>query len=113
MGHMNLQSKFKKLQPSYIDVRDRGVKTDKFQVLIQTEMPSVLVECGFLTNTDEAKKLKDKSYQEILAEGNSSRYTYILRYKFKKNKGWYIPSFFDKKYITLELLKKNTYIKVG
>ena len=32
-------------------------------------MPSVLVECGFLTNTDEAKKLKDKSYQEILAEG--------------------------------------------
>ena len=54
---------------SYVDVRDRGVKTDKFQVLIQTEMPSVLVECGFLTNTDEAKKLKDKSYQENLAEG--------------------------------------------
>ena len=32
-------------------------------------MPAVLVECGFLTNDEEAKNLKDEEYQETLAEG--------------------------------------------
>lgn len=54
---------------SYIDVRDRGVKTERFQVLLQTKMPAVLIECGFLTNNEEAKKLKDATYQDTLAEG--------------------------------------------
>ena len=54
---------------SYIDVRDRGVKSDRFQVLLQSKMPAVLVECGFLTNDEEFKKLKDEAYQEDLAEG--------------------------------------------
>ncbi len=54
---------------SYIDVRDRGVKSDRFQVLLQSKMPAVLVECGFLTNDEELKKLKDEEYQKDLAEG--------------------------------------------
>ncbi len=32
------------------------------------EAPSVLVECGFITNYDEEQKLKSDSYQEKLAE---------------------------------------------
>ena len=32
-------------------------------------MPAVLVECGFLTNDEELKKLKDEEYQKDLAEG--------------------------------------------
>lgn len=31
------------------------------------EAPSVLVECGFLTNLEEEKKLKDEAYQEKIA----------------------------------------------
>ena len=32
-------------------------------------VPSILVECGFLTNRDEAKKLADKGYQTRTARG--------------------------------------------
>ena len=39
MGSYELAKQIQETTTSYIDVRDRGVKTDKFQVLIQTEMP--------------------------------------------------------------------------
>jgi len=38
-----------------------------FYVLKQTEMPAVLVECGFLTNPNERQKLTSDAYQEKMA----------------------------------------------
>jgi len=38
-----------------------------YYVLKQTEMPAVLVECGFLTNPNERKKLTSEEYQEKMA----------------------------------------------
>lgn len=32
-----------------------------------TKVPAVIVECGFLSNSDELKKLKDKTYQQEMA----------------------------------------------
>lgn len=46
---------------------DRGVKQAGFYVLQGVYAPSVLVELGFLTNRDEARKLKDSRYQDELA----------------------------------------------
>jgi len=40
-----------------------------YYVLKQTEMPAVLVECGFLTNPGERSKLTDSDYQEKIAWG--------------------------------------------
>ena len=54
---------------SYVDVNDRGVRRGRFQVLLESKMPAVLVECGFLSNDEECKNLKDATYQENLAEG--------------------------------------------
>jgi len=54
---------------SYIDVRDRGIREDNFQVLRESSMPAILIECGFLTNAEESKKLIDPQYQENLTEG--------------------------------------------
>ena len=68
-GSHELAKQIQETVTSYVDVRDRGVKTERFQVLLQSKMPAVLVECGFLTNDEEAKKLKDEAYQETLAEG--------------------------------------------
>ncbi len=50
-------------------VPDRGVDGAPFIVLLRTEMPSILVEVGFLTNKTEAAQLRRKSYQNALAQG--------------------------------------------
>ncbi|WP_347157882.1 N-acetylmuramoyl-L-alanine amidase family protein [Pontibacter chitinilyticus] len=47
----------------------RGVKQAPFLVLWKSYMPSVLIECGFLTNPTEEKFLNDKSGQSYMASG--------------------------------------------
>ncbi|MGB9824271.1 MAG: N-acetylmuramoyl-L-alanine amidase family protein [Candidatus Hydrothermia bacterium] len=47
---------------------DRGVKQAGFYVLQGVYAPSILVELGFLTNRDEARRLTDSRYQEKLAD---------------------------------------------
>ncbi|MGL4914039.1 MAG: N-acetylmuramoyl-L-alanine amidase family protein [Romboutsia sp.] len=54
---------------SYISMRDRGVKDSIFQVLMNSDVPSILVECGFISNYKEEQKLLDEKYQSQLAEG--------------------------------------------
>ena len=47
-----------------------GSRANKnYFVLKQTEMPAVLVECGFLTNYNERTKLTTEEYQEKIAWG--------------------------------------------
>jgi N-acetylmuramoyl-L-alanine amidase len=50
-------------------IPDRGVDGAPFIVLLRTEMPSILVEIGFLTNKGEAARLQHQSYQQTLARG--------------------------------------------
>jgi N-acetylmuramoyl-L-alanine amidase len=52
--------------------KSRGVKTaadigHSLQILKHTKMPTVLVECGFITNTSEARYLNSAYGQEIIA----------------------------------------------
>ena len=68
-GSDKLAQSIQETVTSYVEVRDRGVKTAKFQVLQESKMPGVLIECGFLSNKEEAKKLSNTEYQEKLAEG--------------------------------------------
>lgn len=60
---------------------DKGVAPATFYVLRNTSMPSILVEMGFVTNEQEAKKLQDDSYRNSIAQGI---YNGIVRY-FNKN----------------------------
>jgi N-acetylmuramoyl-L-alanine amidase len=46
----------------------RGLKTANFYVVRNVNFPAVLVECGFLSNAEDAKQLADESYRERLAQ---------------------------------------------
>jgi len=48
--------------------RDLGVKKGPFYVLFLSSMPAILLEAGFLTNSNEAKLLRDGHYLDALAE---------------------------------------------
>lgn len=47
---------------------NRGVRRRGYFVLRRTTIPSVLVECGFLTNPTEAQYAQNASYRQKLAE---------------------------------------------
>jgi N-acetylmuramoyl-L-alanine amidase len=50
-------------------VRDLGVKEAAFIVLANVEVPSVLVEMGFITNQSDAQKLSQDDYLELITDG--------------------------------------------
>lgn len=51
---------------NYTGAVNRGAKWEDFHVIRETRMPASLVECGFLTNVNEANNMKNWSYQEKL-----------------------------------------------
>lgn len=69
--------------------KSRGVKQAIFWVLHRSVMPSVLIETGFLTNTQEGKFLNSKSGQQKMAKAISLA---VLKYKnsFISNEEIYI-----------------------
>ena len=50
-------------------VRDNGVRSAPFYVLMGARMPSVLVEIGYCTNPAEAKRLLSDKYLDSLSDG--------------------------------------------
>lgn len=44
----------------------RGIKEGNFCVIRETNMPAVLVECGFITNETECRKMLRPDYQKLL-----------------------------------------------
>lgn len=53
---------------SSLQTRDRGVKESDFYVITYSQMPSVLTELGFMTNSSEADKLGSEEYQQKAAD---------------------------------------------
>ncbi|MCC5898378.1 MAG: N-acetylmuramoyl-L-alanine amidase [Phormidium sp. BM_Day4_Bin.17] len=47
---------------------DRGVRTARFYVLRHTQMPAVLLELGFVTGSQDARRLADPEYREVLSQ---------------------------------------------
>ena len=51
----------------FLGLKDRGIKTNTFTVLTNTNMPSVLIEHGFYTNKEECEKLKNLEFRKKCA----------------------------------------------
>jgi N-acetylmuramoyl-L-alanine amidase len=48
-------------------MRNRGVKRARFYVLRHTRMPAALVEVGFVTGAEDAPRLRDPQFHEIMS----------------------------------------------
>ena len=51
------------------DAKNRGIKVANYTVIVRSSMPAVLVEVGFLTDTEENELLQNEEYQRKLAKG--------------------------------------------
>ena len=86
---LNIAEKVEKEFSTRANRKSRGVKQAPFYVISRTNMPSILVECGFLTNPQEEDFLHSDIGQDYIAsaifrafrsykeemEGNSSKKT--------------------------------------
>ena len=57
------------VRSKYRDVVDGGVREGPFWVLVGAQMPSILVEIGYISHPVESKRLYTTSYQKLLAKG--------------------------------------------
>ncbi|MEG2234663.1 MAG: N-acetylmuramoyl-L-alanine amidase [Oscillospiraceae bacterium] len=73
------KSVISKMQPD--NKREAKKGTSSIYILVKTKAPTVLVECGFITNNAEREKLVDSNYQRQIA------YSIFLGYTdYEKNK---------------------------
>jgi N-acetylmuramoyl-L-alanine amidase len=52
----------------YSDIKDRGVKSAPFYLLIGNKIPSVIIETSFISNPRECERLNQDAYQNNIAE---------------------------------------------
>lgn len=60
-----LQSVKKNIQPE--NKRENKASDNSYYILYKAQKPSVMVECGFVSNRNENNKLQDKEYQKDMA----------------------------------------------
>lgn len=80
--HKNVLSKM-----SRYGLKDRGLKSALFYVLVGAKCPAVLIETSFISNADEEKKLMNPDYQETISRaiGDGVKEFLVSRKKIKTN----------------------------
>ena len=68
-GSSDLATVVQNSMAAYVNIKNRGIVSYQMKLLSKNSMPSIYIQCGFLSNDDDRKKLKDKDYQNNLAEG--------------------------------------------
>jgi N-acetylmuramoyl-L-alanine amidase len=71
---------------------DRGVKNAFFFVLKSVKMPSVLVEMGFVTNSEEAERMLDADHRKKIARGIADGIVEFTTV-FRRTQGFTNPGF--------------------
>jgi N-acetylmuramoyl-L-alanine amidase len=58
----------KDLEKSYSRIKNKGVKQAPFYVLLGAQMPSILIETAFISNSRDCKRLVDSKYQDRMCD---------------------------------------------
>ncbi|NQT68343.1 MAG: N-acetylmuramoyl-L-alanine amidase [Desulfobacteraceae bacterium] len=61
------ESLHKSLRKNYSRIKDKGVKQAPFYVLLGAQMPSILIETAFISNSRECKRLVNVKYQDRMS----------------------------------------------
>ncbi len=61
------ESLHKSLRKDYSRIKDKGVKQAPFYVLLGAQMPSILIETAFISNSRECKRLVNTKYQDHMS----------------------------------------------
>ena len=67
--------------------RNRGIREEEYMVVKGAKMPAILIELGFLTNKEEAKRLNTKSYLNKCTQGIYNGLTSFI-HQFESSKGF-------------------------
>ncbi len=79
LAHFIQGSLYTRLNRNYRSIANLGVKQALFYVLVDAEMPSVLVEIAFISNPQEERLLKSRQFRTSAAEAIAAGiYKYIL-----------------------------------
>jgi N-acetylmuramoyl-L-alanine amidase len=79
LAHFIQSSLIKKTSESYSRIKNLGVKQALFYVLVDAEMPSVLVEVCFISNPKEERLLRSRRFRKTTAEAIAAGiYRYVL-----------------------------------
>jgi len=63
------ESLYKNMKTKYSRINSKGVKQAPFYVLLGAQMPAILIETSFISNSRECKRLISEKYQEELSSG--------------------------------------------
>jgi len=62
------ESMYKNMKKDYTSIKNKGVKQAPFYVLLGAQMPSILIETSFISNSRECKRLINSKYQNHLCD---------------------------------------------
>ncbi|MFC1817362.1 N-acetylmuramoyl-L-alanine amidase, partial [Thermodesulfobacteriota bacterium] len=62
------ESLYRHMNKQYSRIKNKGVKQAPFYVLLGAQMPSILIETSFISNSRECKRLTNRKYQDQLSE---------------------------------------------
>ncbi len=57
------------MRKKYSRIKNKGVKQAPFYVLLGAQMPAILIETAFISNSRECKRLNSAKYQDHLSDG--------------------------------------------
>ncbi len=69
LAHHVQQNLYETLNEKFGPIKNLGVKQAPFYVLIGAQMPSILVEVSFISNSQDRERLMQEDYQEQIVEG--------------------------------------------